>query len=117
MSALARLKDAADQPKDEYLRDSVIQRFEFTYELAWKLLKLLLASKDMVVYSPLETLRASLQQGWIDDGDAWTALHKMRNLTTHTYNISQAELVYDFITEHGIALFELLAEKLPDTLT
>ena len=34
--ALTALKDALVQPKNEYMRDSVIQRFEFTLDLAWK---------------------------------------------------------------------------------
>ena len=39
LRALTQLEKAASQPKDEFLRDSVIQRFEFTHELAWKMLR------------------------------------------------------------------------------
>lgn len=35
-SALGRLEAALAQPKNEWTRDSAIQRFEFTFELAWK---------------------------------------------------------------------------------
>lgn len=34
--AIARLDDALAQPENEYLRDAAIQRFEFSFELAWK---------------------------------------------------------------------------------
>lgn len=37
--ALERLSDALSQPKNEFLRDSAIQRFEFTFEFAWKIMK------------------------------------------------------------------------------
>jgi hypothetical protein len=35
-NALARLRRAIEQPKNEFICDSVIQRFEFTVELSWK---------------------------------------------------------------------------------
>ena len=38
-SAIGRLEDVLRQPYDEYMRDSAIQRFEFTFELFWKALK------------------------------------------------------------------------------
>jgi len=37
--ALLSLEKALEQPKNEFIRDSVIQRFEYTYELAWKMLR------------------------------------------------------------------------------
>lgn len=40
LKALGQLEKASLQPKDDFLRFSVIQRFEFTHELAWKMLKL-----------------------------------------------------------------------------
>ena len=37
--ACTKLEDAMRQKKDEFIRDSAIQRFEFTFELAWKAMK------------------------------------------------------------------------------
>ena len=37
--ALRSLKKSLDQPKDEFVRDSVIQRFEYSFEICWKTLK------------------------------------------------------------------------------
>jgi hypothetical protein len=45
--ALARLRDALNKPQDEYMRDAVIQRFEFTYELAWKAINYGWSSKKL----------------------------------------------------------------------
>jgi nucleotidyltransferase substrate binding protein (TIGR01987 family) len=70
LKALGQLEKAARQPKDEYIRDSVILRFEFTYELAWKMLKLRLEEEDIFVKTPRETLQAALQAGLIEDGNA-----------------------------------------------
>lgn len=109
--ALDQLAKAAQQPKDEFLRDSVIQRFEFTHEIAWKMLKLRLEAEDVFVRTPRETLQAALQAGLIDDGNAWSDLQKMRNLTSHTYNEQLADDVYAYVTEHAVTLFRQLAEK------
>lgn len=109
--AVRRLADACHQERNEFIRDSVIQRFEFCYELAWKMLKLKLAQEDIDVQSPKGTLQAALELGLIEDGNAWTELHRMRNLTTHTYDESLAEAVYTFVCQNGLKLFQQLAHK------
>lgn len=111
LKALGQLEKAAQQPKDEYLRDSVIQRFEFTHELAWKMLNLRLEEEDIFVKTPRETMQAALQAGLIEDGNAWSDLQKMRNLTSHTYNEDLADDVYVYIIEQGVQLFQQLAHK------
>lgn len=111
LKALGQLEKAALKPKDEYLRDSVIQRFEFTHELAWKMLKLRLEQEDIFVRTPRETLQEALQAGLIEDGNAWSDLQRMRNLTSHTYNEALADEVYDFVVTQGIELFRQLARK------
>ncbi|MHB8714048.1 MAG: nucleotidyltransferase substrate binding protein [Trichloromonadaceae bacterium] len=57
LKALAQLEKATQQPKDELVRDSVIQRFEFTHELAWKMLRLRLEREGVVVKTPRETIQ------------------------------------------------------------
>ncbi len=111
LKVLGQLGNAAQQPKDEYIRDAVIQRFEFTHELAWKMLKLRLEEEDIFVKTPRETLQAALQAGLIEDGNAWSDLQKMRNLTSHTYNEDLADQVYTFVVEQGVQLFQQLAQK------
>lgn len=111
LKALTQLEKAVGQPKDEFIRDSVIQRFEFTHELAWKMLKLRLEQEDVFAKTPRETLQASLEAEFIVDGNAWTDLQKMRNLTSHTYNEELAEEVYSFVIEQGVGLFQQLAQK------
>jgi len=109
LSALERLKEALAQPESSFLRDASIQRFEFTYELAWKAIKLWLESKDIVALNAKEALQAALQQGLLIDGNGWSELHRMRNLTSHTYDEAQAIRVYRFIKQEGVVLFDTLA--------
>jgi nucleotidyltransferase substrate binding protein (TIGR01987 family) len=109
--AVLQLEKAVLRPKDEFIRDSVIQRFEFTHELAWKMLRLRLENEGIVVRTPRETMQEALQAGIIADGNLWSDLQKMRNLTSHTYREQLAEDVYDFSVAHGLPLFQQLAEK------
>ncbi len=112
--ALIQLKKALDAPKSEYTRDAVIQRFEFTYELAWNALKAYLKTQDIQVLSPKETLKVAYQQGLITDASAWSELHLKRNLTTHTYDEALAETIYDYLKTSGVSLFVALEAKLCD---
>lgn len=111
LSALSRLEEALAQPENSFLRDASIQRFEFTYELAWKAIKLWLETKDIVALNAKETLQAALDQGLIGDGNSWSQLHRMRTLTSHTYDEAQALLVYRFIKTDGARLFSELSVK------
>jgi hypothetical protein len=50
-----------------------------------------------------------LQAAFIEDGNAWSELQKYRNLTSHTYDESLAQNVYNYIVQHGLGLFKALA--------
>lgn len=82
-------------PTDEELRDACIQRFEFTFELCWKMLKrrlqLDLPDAQAVDGMTWRTLiRSGAEQGLIDDVDAWFVYREKRNITSHTYNAEKA---------------------------
>ncbi len=106
--ANAQLAKACGRPKDEFLRDAVIQRFEFTYELAWKMLKLKLETEGVVARTPRETLQEALQARLITDGNTWSELQRMRNLTSHTYDETLAEQVDEFVRGKARGLFDTL---------
>ena len=104
-SALSALEEGLDIAKDDLHRDGVIQRFEFTYELAWKTMKLWLADKDVFVGNPKDALSAALENGLIADGNLWSDLHRCRNLTSHTYNETTAIEVYNAIRKEALPAF------------
>lgn len=111
LKALSQLEKAVQQPKNEFIRNSVIQRFEFTYELAWKMLKLVLEAEGILTRTPKEAFQEALQAGFIEDGNVWSDLQKQRNLTTHTYDEALAEQVYKYVCSSALLLFESLAEN------
>lgn len=102
-----RLREALNQEKNEYIRDSVIQRFEFCIELAWKTGKKLMGTSSS---SPKNVLREMAQDGYIEDVIVWLEAIDHRNLSTHTYNEDLAEKVYSFIQNFYPEL-EKLAKK------
>lgn len=94
---------------DEQIRDGLIQRFEFTYELSHKLLKRYLEAtsanpSEFDTLSFSELIRAANERGVLQgDWSDWRVYREMRNLTSHTYNEKVAiKVVRDipkFLTE------------------
>jgi len=110
--ALARLKEALALPKDSITRDSSIQRFEFTLDLAWKAVKVFLEEKHGVrCVSPKSCFRDAYQQGLIDHDTFWLDLVDLRNDTVHTYKEELAESVYTQLPR-AVEYFEKLRARL-----
>lgn len=104
------------EPQDEEVRDSVIQRFEYSYELAWKMLKRQLEidsptplSVDMMGFKDM--IREAAERGLINNPESWFEYRRQRNLTSHTYNQAKAQQVYQtallFIQDAKIVLHHL----------
>lgn len=102
--------------EDDMLRDAVIQRFEYTYELCWKMLKRKLEQEaanpaliDQLSYKDL--IRVGAEKGYIDDAFSWFEYREARNITSHTYNLQKAEQVFA-----KALLFAASSRKLLDKL-
>lgn len=97
--ATASLARALAQPLDEFTRDSSIQRFEYTYELAWKAIRRVLLNEmglvDAEGASRRELYRMAAQNGLLADPTPWFGFHDARNRTSHTYNEATAAEVYE----------------------
>lgn len=91
--AVRRLADAVAQEKNEFIRDSVIQRFEFCVELAWKSARRVMGT---ATGAPKDVVREMAQSGYIDNPALWLQAIDMRNLSSHTYKEDLAEQVYTF---------------------
>lgn len=109
VKASRRLSEACEQPLDSFIRDSVIQRFEFCWELAWKTLKLRLEFLGIEALNPRDVFKEALAAGLIHDGNTWSEAQKMRNLSSHTYDEKLADQVYGFVKGKGDTLFQGLA--------
>ncbi|MDX1921055.1 MAG: HI0074 family nucleotidyltransferase substrate-binding subunit [Candidatus Caenarcaniphilales bacterium] len=70
----------------KFVRDSVIRRFEYTYELSWKFLKRFLKEEAEIEEIMIKNLfRQAARLGLIEEAENWFEYHKQRNLTSHTY--------------------------------
>lgn len=118
-NALNRLQESLAQPKDQFVRDSVVQRFEFSFELAWKVLKLYLEFLGRGQYnSPRECILAGAQVGVIDNSAKWLDYLRDRNISTHAYSEDLADQVYESAAEFvhdGLDLLKLLEEKFKES--
>lgn len=111
LKALHQLECAVALPVDEFLRDAVIQRFEFTYELAWKMLKSRLEAEGITALTPRQVMRESLSAGLIRDGNAWSEMQRYRNLTSHIDDEKLADAVHAFIRDQALQCFQELARE------
>jgi len=115
-SALKRLNEAIEMYKKEnnaILLDGTIQRFEFTVELGWKLMKQYLEDEKFGEFnSPKSTVKEAYRVGIIEDGEQWLDMLDDRNLTSHTYDEEVAKEIYRNILTRHIEILMKLEEKL-----
>ena len=89
--ALSRLEEALQEDQQNSLIvDATIQRFEFTIEVYWKMLKRLLHSEGIETKTPRETLKEAYQVGWLAEEQAWLQMLKDRNETSQVYHEGMA---------------------------
>lgn len=94
-NALTRFKEVMSVPKTDIVRDSAIQRFEFTLDLSWKMIKAFLEEKKGVICaSPKDCFREAYRQGIIKYSEEWIKFVDMRNETVHTYQEEVAEKIF-----------------------
>jgi nucleotidyltransferase substrate binding protein (TIGR01987 family) len=89
--ALARLGEAValeDEGMSDLAREGMIQRFEFTFELAWKTLSdyLSFAGVNVEQQTPRNVLKQAFAAGVIPDGQVWIDMLEHRNLMSHIYS-------------------------------
>ncbi|MBI5022600.1 MAG: nucleotidyltransferase substrate binding protein [Candidatus Magasanikbacteria bacterium] len=92
--SLHRLRETLTKEKTIIHRDASIKRFEFTAELAWKLIQKFLRKQEIICRSPKECLEEAFKFGLILDDPKWLEMIKDRNLTAHTYDEKTAQEIY-----------------------
>ena len=106
--ALSSLEIAVNRsqsaPEDNEVRDAVIQRFDYTFELSFKFLKRVLEQEsahpqqiDQLSYKDI--LREAIEKGLPIDFESWVVIRDQRNATSLIYNEIKAKSVYQTALE------------------
>lgn len=111
--AVERLREALEEYKgnpSDTMRDGVIQRFEFTTELAWKACREYLLDMGYAdVNGPKPVMREAFAHGIVVDGEAWIRILTDRNLTSHVYKEQTANEIFEHIRTEYMEQFDALA--------
>jgi nucleotidyltransferase substrate binding protein (TIGR01987 family) len=94
----------------EMASDSLIQRFEFTYELCWKCMYDFLWSKGVVLKHryPEAVIKEAFAAKIIDDESVWLDIIKSRNLMSHTYKHADAvKIAKEIASKYAVAMTKL----------
>ncbi len=110
----AAVELARSRPLSELEKQGLIQSFEFTQELAWKVLKDFLEYRGTApeIVGSKDAVRQAFSAGIISDGDAWMDMIASRNISSHTYNNEIAEEIASKSVDVYYACFLQLKERL-----
>lgn len=102
--ALERGPSALSQLEQE----GVIQRFEYTFELAWKTIKDFLEDSGVVItpLTPRQVLKEAFAAKLIANGQVWIDMLNHRNLLSHTYDFAIFEKAVEAIHAHYLPAME-----------
>ncbi len=115
LSTLQRgISEVKKQGADEFRKLGIIQSFEFTQELSWKVLKDFIEYQGGgdKLYGSKDTYRNALNRDIISDGEIWMSMIEARNESSHLYDESKAIEIFDKIEPLYLPCFKALETTL-----
>lgn len=111
--SLARLKEALAEDETSFVRDSIIKRFEVTFEMAWKTVyRYLLDKGERLAPTAWDVIPKAFQYTLIEDADLWNEMRAFRNDTSHEYNEAKAIEIAAFVRAGGVQALEKLEAEM-----
>ncbi len=116
INATNRLKEALQQEENNIIIDGTLHRYEFTFELAWKVLKDYLEYLGISsnIGSPRDVIKESFAHNIIKNGDIWINMMLARNSLSHLYDEEASRQVYNNIKNEYIFEIEKLVDFFED---
>ena len=106
------LEERGLEQMSELEKVGLIQRFEYSYELAWKTMKDYLEEQGTIInpVTPRNVIKEAFSAQIIADGQVWVDMMLHRNLLAHTYDFSKFKEVLDAVVERYLDAQEQLHE-------
>lgn len=105
-----RLKEAGNLKPTQINKDATLQRFEFCFELSWKLIQAYVKDQGLECRSPKNCFRLGAELELIKDPKVWFKYLEARNLISHTYNEKLANRVYRQAVKFPLEIDNLLKQ-------
>ncbi len=115
--AFKKLDDAIKEASDELDRDGVIQRFEFTFEVFWKTIKLFLEYEGYRCAGPRSCIKESARRGFLKDVETALDMLEDRNKTSHIYDEETAIEIFERIKNAYIPVLKANIELFEEYLS
>ena len=101
------VKDLSTSVLDEVLKEGLIQRFEYTHELAWNVMKDYAEYQgDASIRGSRDATRSAFKMALVSNGEVWMDMIKSRNETSHTYNEETADEIFSKIIDAYYPAFD-----------
>lgn len=114
--ALAYLADEAEKYAEtdlDVIKKGIIQSFEITHELAWKVMQDYLKYQGFTELTDPRTItRMAFKNGLIYEGESWIAMLSSRNLTVHTYDSVILTDIFQAIIHIYLPLFTQFEQRI-----
>jgi nucleotidyltransferase substrate binding protein (TIGR01987 family) len=121
LKAFSLLEKAVEQQQlsglSELEEQGLIQRFEFTHELAWQVLKDYFEYQgNTSITGSRDATREAFGNGLVQDGEGWMEMMSSRNQASHTYNEETAKEIARQIVGWYYPLFLSFKQKMTTLL-
>ncbi len=114
--AFETLREATEKAKTSLEIDGALQRFEYTFEVFWKFLKILLEYHGFECKSPRSCIKIAFKIGFLGDEEQFLDMLEDRNLTSHIYGEEESRKVFERIKKVYVKVLEEFIRKIENSL-
>ena len=111
--ALGALEKGVAEARTELEIDGVIQRFEFTFELSWKFLRVYLENEGILVNTPRSCMKEAFRLRLLDKEEEGLRMLDDRNDSVHLYDKAASREIFERVRSTYVNLLKDMLERVP----